>query len=289
MEFLSNILSEFYKTIKWSDANYYSNLDEMSLELLDFKTPNYLSIGIGKHITDNLKSAYSIGLVNEENSVAYLFSSALLPENPSIFQRYKQGPWKPNTLLYGRIFQNGKLEGIACHHLTPRTLMLVTGVNTWQSKGPKSESNVQAQLIQNMNNFCGELNYNSDNQILGFSGLGHITEKWAIGTELYYTAKEKSGGCKHLEINDKVSLGMRYKSTESGLKAVTSFIANPVMGHYTSSYAAQVRPHIKMATRYDFNIYSYDADVSVAIEIAPRGKDQKLNARFSLLNVSISD
>jgi hypothetical protein len=51
------------------------------------------------------------------------------------------------------------------------------------------------QLIHNRARYCSELNYNSHNHIIGLSALGILTKNWSFGTEIYYTAKEHSGGC----------------------------------------------------------------------------------------------
>ncbi|KAF9975895.1 Mitochondrial distribution and morphology protein 10 [Actinomortierella ambigua] len=41
---------------------------------------------------------------------------------------------------------------------------------------------------------------------------------------------------------------------------------NPIMGHVSSSYAAQVNPDLGLCTRFDFNLYSYDSELTVGLE-----------------------
>jgi distribution and morphology protein 10 len=132
--------------------------------------------------------------------------------------------------------------------------------------------------VKNSERFCGELSYTSDNHIFGLSGLSRISN-WAVGGEVYYTAKEKSGG---------LSIGTRLDTRlKNNMEACTTFIANPVMGHFSSSYATDVSPLIRMATKYDFNMYSYDSDLSLGIEFTPLHKRQTLKGSVSQLNVFI--
>jgi hypothetical protein len=135
--------------------------------------------------------------------------------------------------------------------------------------------------VQKNESFCGELSYTSDNHIFGASGLSQFSEHWAFGGEVYYTAKEKSGG---------LSIGTRLNTRiKDGLEATTTLIANPIMGHFSSSYAADVTSTIRMATKYDFNMYSYDSDLSFGVEFEPPHQQQTLRASISLMNVSTSN
>lgn len=38
------------------------------------------------------------------------------------------------------------------------------------------------------------------------------------------------------------------------------------MGHVSSSYAAQVHPDLGLCSRFDFNLYSYDSDLTAGVE-----------------------
>jgi hypothetical protein len=134
-------------------------------------------------------------------------------------------------------------------------------------------------FVQKNDDVCGELSYTSDNHIFGASGLTQFSRNWTFGGEVYYTAKEKSGG---------LSIGTRLNTRiKDGLEATTTLIANPIMGHFSSSYAADVTPTIRMATKYDFNMYSYDSDLSFGMEFEPPHQQQTLKASVSLMNVSL--
>ncbi|KAF9436175.1 Mitochondrial distribution and morphology protein 10 [Entomortierella beljakovae] len=114
---------------------------------------------------------------------------------------------------------------------------------------------------------------------------------WSAGAELYYSATEKLGG---------LSMGLRYRtlppttptsstSSTSEPSETTSLsphyptstapeqhqnyipvtvtqTLNPIMGHVSSSYAAQVHPDLGLCSRFDFNLYSYDSELTAGVE-----------------------
>ncbi|KAG0015460.1 Mitochondrial distribution and morphology protein 10 [Entomortierella chlamydospora] len=116
---------------------------------------------------------------------------------------------------------------------------------------------------------------------------------WSTGAELYYSATEKLGG---------LSMGLRYRtlpplapipSTSNDDDSTTSEATskapryptstapeqhqnyipitvtqtlNPIMGHVSSSYAAQVHPDLGLCSRFDFNLYSYDSELTAGVE-----------------------
>ncbi|KAJ3359684.1 Mitochondrial distribution and morphology protein 10 [Kappamyces sp. JEL0680] len=286
MNFLSQTLEEFYREIGWNESGYYSNLDAVSrgerkspdADLIHFPIPHSLTVGLGKHISPHLKSGYSLSFQGQ-NSVAYLSSSQSLesgraelkPLHTPLVGIDRTSHWNPNTLMYGRLFQDGRLEGLLCRHLSRDWMGVTTFYAPW-----KGESNLQGQLIYRVPGFVGDISLNTDNQILGFSALGVITKNWAVGTEVYYTAKEHSGG---------LSVGTRLtKHYKDLMRSVTTLILNPIMGHLATSYSTSLNSVVTLSTRYDFNIYSYDSDVSVGVEFAPAAKNQLLQGRLSLAN-----
>ncbi|KAF9328516.1 Mitochondrial distribution and morphology protein 10 [Podila minutissima] len=111
---------------------------------------------------------------------------------------------------------------------------------------------------------------------------------WSAGAEIYYSATEKLGG---------VSTGLRYRTlpplvpsdpsdpSSSSSSTPTPYptstapehhqnyipvtitqTLNPIMGHVSSSYAAQVHPDLGLCSRFDFNLYSYDSDLTAGVE-----------------------
>ncbi|KAI8926821.1 hypothetical protein BC831DRAFT_399492 [Entophlyctis helioformis] len=277
-DFMEYSLRKYYETIGWSEENYYSSLCAVSNNILAFRMPVGLNLALGKSISPFLRSAYSIG-VPERRSIGFLFSSVPvdMPRQPVLDEPFSRGrradlvseptmassfSWllpgrlsgaasgqqeqqpqllKYPFLLFGRVFEDLRLESLYSQNFNKDTMLIVSSLSDWHWK-----INHETMSSDNSN----------------------------ASTELYYTAKERSGG---------VSLGARFKKEYGdGVASVLTCVANPIMGHLSASYATTVAKDLQMATRYDFNTYSFDADLSVGVEYAPSGKDQVLKGRLSL-------
>jgi distribution and morphology protein 10 len=167
---------------------------------------------------------------------------------PTILKLFMIANRKSNYLLYGRVFEDLKLEGLYSCGLSERDMISISGMNSWNSD--KAEFN--AQYACKGKNWIMETGYTSEDHVLGANALYKIPETgWAVGGELFYTAKENSGGCKRnhdilslamfITFASPVSLGAKYtKALLNNLHSVVTFIANPMMGHLSTSYTATV-------------------------------------------------
>ena len=115
------------------------------LACLDFKAPQIpFSIKLGKNISDNLKSCYSICLPNQHH-VSFLSSSVPIQvlERTDIWEPMRRlsahsfpGPvhenssklWVKHHLLYGRLFVN-RMESLWAYRFHPDALSLASIVN----------------------------------------------------------------------------------------------------------------------------------------------------------------
>ncbi|KAI9204962.1 uncharacterized protein BJ171DRAFT_93152 [Polychytrium aggregatum] len=174
-------------------------------------------------------------------------------------------------LLYGRLDQDFSLEGLYSRRLLKSTFLVVSGTNSWSTPA----SSIHTQLLHNSSRWCGELSYTSEDHIFGLSGLYRfLNSGWAVGGELYYTARERSGG---------LSLGARYsRQYAETAHSVMSFVCNPMMGHLSATYTATVRPHLDISTRYDLNVFSFESDVSAGLEYSPIDKAHVFKTSVSL-------
>ncbi|EPE04006.1 mitochondrial inheritance component mdm10 [Ophiostoma piceae UAMH 11346] len=95
-----------------------------------------------------------------------------------------------------------------------------------------------------------------------------IHGRFSAGGELYYGTLNKSGG---------VSLGARFESTVTpdgqsanhamGTPLSATMTINPLMGNLSATYAVKARDECSLATRFDFNVYSYESEWSVGMEL----------------------
>ncbi|KII95385.1 hypothetical protein PLICRDRAFT_34235 [Plicaturopsis crispa FD-325 SS-3] len=112
---------------------------------------------------------------------------------------------------------------------------------------------------------------------------GGLKGRFSAGAELYFSAKEKSAG---------VSTGIRFttlpdatppsfqvpSATSSPLSAAShqplpsqppttiTALFNPMMGHISGAYAARVSRDLSLASRFDFNVYSYESEWTMGAE-----------------------
>ncbi|BGP12514.1 hypothetical protein JCM10213_007642 [Rhodosporidiobolus nylandii] len=100
--------------------------------------------------------------------------------------------------------------------------------------------------------------------------------RWSAGGEIYFSKQERSAG---------VSTGLRFTTIPESAggppqppTTVTATL-NPIMGQLSTAYSVQVGRDAALASRFDFNMYSYDADLTVGGEWfqrrKPKGEKQR--------------
>ncbi|CAO1612928.1 unnamed protein product [Sympodiomycopsis kandeliae] len=106
---------------------------------------------------------------------------------------------------------------------------------------------------------------------------GGLKGRFSAGAELFFSASEKSAG---------LSTGVRFttlpeeEESEDTIKETsntpppppsqppTTITAtlNPMMGHLSTAYAARMGKNLVACSRYDFNVYSYESELTVGGE-----------------------
>ncbi|KAJ1555578.1 Mitochondrial distribution and morphology protein 10 [Cladochytrium tenue] len=190
-------------------------------------------------------------------------------------------------LLYGRVFDDFRIEGLYSRSLWGgRDMLVVSGMNAWAG----DESQISAQYMHRGRGWFGEASYSSDDHVLGASALVRVpaSPHWSVGAELFYTAKERSGG---------LSIGAKYEEIAPQppqqqqpngygpppvAASTVAFLANPMMGHLSTSYTATVLPGMAMAATYDLNAHSYASDLAVGVGYETRDGAHAVRARIGL-------
>lgn len=101
----------------------------------------------------------------------------------------------------------------------------------------------------------------SENNGNGQSGeRERIYGRFSAGGELYYGTLNKSGG---------MSLGARFATLPAhrGTPLTATLTINPLMGNINATYAVLARNYCSLATRMEFNVYSYESDWAVGMEL----------------------
>ncbi|CAG8458739.1 13590_t:CDS:10 [Ambispora leptoticha] len=121
-------------------------------------------------------------------------------------------------------------------------------------------------------------NENAEEEVDGLKG------QWSVGAEVYYGARERSGGEGRIYLlvlidillfELTVSTGIRYRTLPQHLNQsplTVTYLFNPIMGHMTAAFAAQVSDDLALCPRFYFNIYSYESDLTIGCEWWQREK-----------------
>ncbi|PHH82876.1 hypothetical protein CDD83_3155 [Cordyceps sp. RAO-2017] len=84
--------------------------------------------------------------------------------------------------------------------------------------------------------------------------------RFSTGGEIYYGTLNKSGG---------VSLGTRFATlpAHQGTPLSATLTLNPLMGNIAATYAVAAGKHCSLATRMEFNVFSYESAWAVGMEL----------------------
>ncbi|KAK3374849.1 hypothetical protein B0H63DRAFT_257365 [Podospora didyma] len=87
-----------------------------------------------------------------------------------------------------------------------------------------------------------------------------IYGRFSVGGELYYGTLNKSGG---------MSFGARFATllAHRGTPLTAALTINPLMGSINASYAVLAKDYCSLSTRMEFNVYSYESDWAVGMEL----------------------
>ncbi|KAI8626113.1 hypothetical protein F5Y19DRAFT_232937 [Xylariaceae sp. FL1651] len=306
-QFMDYIQSAFYGATGWSRENSYSTLNATSDALLHFATPRGLRLTLSSLATPHFATAYQLGTIGVvDGSISYLYSTVPLDYHaiaqsekvplPELLQSYRplaelsrrnrvKGAYR-DGLAYGRLYlPMSMLEALMVKRLSPTLQLQVSAVSD--------------QTLRNGGTVLGMLQYDegryeveglasSDGGLMGVRGLYNfggdvasscmpggvqderngvsnsererIYGRFSAGGELYYGTLNKSGG---------MSLGARFATLPShtGTPLTATMTINPLMGTLSWTYAVMAGRHCSLATKMDFNVYSYESDWSIGMEL----------------------
>lgn len=104
---------------------------------------------------------------------------------------------------------------------------------------------------------------------------GGLKGRWSAGGEVFFSAQERSAG---------VSTGLRFSTLPESTTTLTTTppqppttitaTLNPIMGHLSTAYSVAISPDSALSSRFDFNLFSYDADLTVGGEWIQRRKSK---------------
>ncbi|KAK3944317.1 hypothetical protein QBC46DRAFT_173273 [Diplogelasinospora grovesii] len=198
-----------------------------------------------------------------------------------------------STLLYGRLYlPQSLLEGLIVRRLSPSLQVQLSAVSEQSLRNggtllgliqyDKGKYGVEGLAstdggflgLRGLYNFGGDASASTalapaststvDNSGNGNSQAGaereRIYGRFSAGGELYYGTLNKSGG---------MSLGARFATLPAhrGTPLTATLTINPLMGNINATYAVLAREYCSLATRMEFNVYSYESEWAVGMEL----------------------
>jgi distribution and morphology protein 10 len=272
--------------------------------LLNFQTPRGLRLTLSSLASPNFATSYQLGSVGiVDGSISYLFSSVplrllLTPQSetvnlPELLRSYKpltELPHRTNpllqtaqdkpdsSLLYGRFYlPQALLEALVVKRFTPALQVQLSAVSAHHLK---NGGTVLGLAQYDVGKYALEGLASSDGGLLGFRGVynfGGDAEKpsdqapvdndreriygrFSTGGEVYYGTLNKSGG---------ISVGTRFATlpAHKGTPLSATLTLNPLMGNISASYAVVAGRHCSLATRMEFNVFSYESAWAIGMEL----------------------
>ncbi|KAI5814611.1 mitochondrial distribution and morphology protein 10 [Pyronema omphalodes] len=285
LDFMDHVQNAFYTSTNWNVDNGYTRLNSSAQSILDFRTPRGLRFHLSSLSTPNFATSYSLGSISViDGSLSYLYSTLPLssPKSADVDLRllspgyHQHHPWKypsptrDDALMYGRMFlPSGTLEALYLRRIGASKQVRVTAVSDSKLK---HGGTILAMLQQDTGKWSSEYLYSTDVALLGWRGLWNFGEadprpegdkpvgRFSGGAEVYYGVLNKSAG---------MSTGLRYTTLPQhpGIPLTMTLTLNPLMGHWTATYAVKVGEKAAFASRFEFNMFSYESDIVMGAEL----------------------
>ncbi|PNY27525.1 Mitochondrial distribution and morphology protein 10 [Tolypocladium capitatum] len=189
-----------------------------------------------------------------------------------------------SSLLYGRLYlPQSQLEALVVKRITPALQVQFSAVSAQHLRdGGTALGLAQYDVgryafeglassdggllgLRGVYNFGGDADESSSatGAERGSTGNGErerIYGRFSTGGEIYYGTLNKSGG---------ISLGTRFATlpTHKGTPLSATLTLNPLMGNIAASYAVVAGRHCSLATRMEFNVFSYESAWAIGMEL----------------------
>lgn len=297
---MNYILRKFEESTNWNSDSCYENVTATCDNLLQLEIPSSLNIQISNQSTPYTFTTFELSNYNVINgSLSYLYTdcdnmkklvhaSSEIPLhsiietfrfiNPyHLSHKYSREPpcnsdFVKHTLMYGRMYYPGSiLEAMYCKRLSPSSELVLKGFS-WMNK--------PSFFIMYWKHYTGstfqELIFSTNESLLGYRILHnsiHCSSK--MNTYLYNNSILSFGAELWLGIGNMLpgcSTTLRYFThLADTCKPITLTLSlNPLFGHISSSYSIKPTPSSTFCTKYDFNIYSIESDLSFGCELWKR-------------------
>lgn len=221
-----------------------------AIETYKYIQPSF-SMGNPKHLINSELSSYESNISNSGNTTYNKF--------------------KPKSLYLGRLYYpSSVLEAMIIKRLSPYTQMTIkcissttkdSNLNFWTFYWQRYKGhNCQECIFSSNDGLCGyRILHNVVTSPSKFNSSLYNNSSLAVGAELWLSLGSLNPGC---------STSLRYctHSAYTGRPLTLTFTWNPLFGHVSSTYSAKTTANSTFTTKYDFNLYSTEANLSFGCE-----------------------
>lgn len=177
----------------------------------------------------------------------------------------------PRSLYLGRLYYpSSVLEAMLIKRLSPYTQLTVkcisstvrgSNLNYWTLSWQRyKEQNCHEWILSSNDGLCGyRFLHNVITSPSKFNNSLYNNSSLAVGAEFWLSLGSLNPGC---------STSLRYctHSANTGRPLTLTFTWNPLFGHVMSTYSAKTSANSTFTTKYDFNLYSTESNLSFGCE-----------------------
>lgn len=300
IDYMEHVLRAFEQCTNWNRDNSYENITATSENLLHFRIPSALKFQVSNRSTSHTFTTFELSnskIIN--GSLAYLYTNcqdidSFIKGSPGVslhtctetFRRIKpyyhyhlqpspNGDFNKSSLYYGRMYYpNSNLEAMIVKRVSPYTQFVLKCISSLSSPSiltlywqRDSGRNCQEWIMSSNETLIGyRVLHNFIGSQAKLDGSLYNNSSLSLGGELWFSVLNTSPAC---------STTLRYctHSANTGKPLTLTLSWNPLFGHVSSTYSVKTSSGTTFCSKYDFNLYSIESNLSFGCEFWTRGKD----------------
>ncbi|CUS20754.1 LAQU0S01e13916g1_1 [Lachancea quebecensis] len=300
IDYMEHVLRSFEQCTGWDRDNSYENVTATSENLLNFRVPSGVKFQVSNKSTPNTFTTFELSNNKVINgSLAYLYTNCqglenyvstsrdiLLQEASETYRQIRplypghslRNPGKakgfePSSLWYGRMYYpTSTLEAMLVSRSSAQTQFVAKCIS---SLANASVLTLYWQKDSGQN--CQEWIASTNEGLLGYRILHNfVGSQSKLNTSLYNDSSLSVGGelwFGVLNTTPACSTTLRYctHSANTGKPLTLTLSWNPLFGHVSSTYSVKTSSGATFSSKYDFNLYSIESNLSFGCDLWRRG------------------
>lgn len=314
LDYMDYVQRCFESGSNWERSKSYGEVTRTSLNLVNFKIPDAISLQVSNRSTPYSYNSLQISTQNAVNgSLSYLYTdleamNKMVKDTRSVslqevFQTYERptGPgntlgqtkqrtsesssssqdFKKSSLYYGKIYYpSSDIEALVMKRVTPTTQLMLKCFSSLQDNTNILTGYLQRDSGRNFQEFIM-----SSNDLLCGYRVAHnfLNAPSKLNSSLYNNSSLLFGAefwLGLISLNPGCSTTLKYctHSANTGRPLTLTLSWNPLFGHISSTYSAKTSACSTFCAKYDFNIYSIESNLTFGCELWRRNSSPKFES-----------